>query len=97
MASTASAAAITIIVTLSFVSHAANGSANEAQREAKDTYRVKTNTIIQTARIMSNDVGTSAASTPAEVAMPFPPLKCSQQVKLCPRTAQTPAQIFSHS
>src|ERR1051326_638456 len=97
MARTASAAVMTIIVALSWVNQAANGSVNEAQMEASDTYRVNANTTIQTLRMISNDKGTRAVKTPADVAIPLPPLKCSQQVKLWPRIAATPAQIASHS
>src|SRR5215831_5923585 len=91
MANAAIAAVIAIIATVSCVNHAANGSVNDAQIEASETYLDMANTTIQTLRIITRDGQTSAISTPAEVAMPLPPLKCSQQVKLCPSTAATPA------
>src|SRR6058998_1746626 len=86
-----------IIAELSLVTQAARGSAAEAQMDAIDTYRVNTNTMTQTPKMISSAHGTSAINTPADVAMPLPPLKRSQQVKLWPRTAETPAMIASHS
>src|SRR5262245_39066777 len=69
-----------MIVQLSCVSQAAGGSDAEAQTEASETNRVSRNTMTQTARMISKDLGTSASSTPADVAMPLPPLNLSQQV-----------------
>lgn len=54
------------------------GIATAAAIEATDTYRVALKTIPQTARPMSNGQGKSPNRAPAEVAMPFPPLKPTQ-------------------
>ena len=70
-------AAITAVRPISclLVNHVANGKANAAAMEPTETYRVVRNKIIKIARMMSNAQGTNAMSTPAEVAMPLPPLK----------------------
>ena len=73
---------IQINVELPPVSHVANGKVKEAQIEASETKRVNMNTRIQTPKITKRAYGTNATRTPAEVAMPLPPLNRSQQVKL---------------
>src|SRR6266581_1626229 len=93
MPNTAMAAVTRTMVELPLVIQPANGSATQAEMEASETYRVKANTSTQTPKMINSAPGTSANSTPAEVAMPLPPLKCSQQVKLWPSTAPRPAQI----
>src|SRR5262245_52604648 len=97
MARVVMAAVMAIIVKLPPVAQVANGRVKEAQMEARDTNRVEARTMIQTANIISKAYGTSATSTPAEVSMPLPPLKRSQQVKLWPRMADKPAMISNHS
>jgi len=57
------------------VNQVANGKANAAAIEPTDTYRVVTKKIIKIERMMTNASGTKAINTPAEVAMPLPPLK----------------------
>src|ERR1043166_2889362 len=91
------AAVTRIIVELRPVTQLANGSAMQAEIEATETYRVNANTATQSPKMISSAPGTSARRKPAEVAIPLPPLKWSQHVKLCPRIAPRPAQIRNHS
>src|SRR5437867_4333666 len=86
-----------IIVALSLVTQAAGGSAADAQMDASETYLVSAKTMTQTPKMINSAPGTSAINTPAVVAMPLPPLKRSQQVKLWPRMAETPPTRASHS
>src|SRR5207302_11139518 len=91
------AAVTRIMVELLLVSQAAKGNARQAEIEASDTYLANANTTSQIPKMINSAPGTSANITPAEVAIPLPPLKCSQHVKLCPRIAPSPAQIRNHS
>src|SRR5215204_3794186 len=97
MANPAMRAAMAIIVRLPLVSQAAKGNPAAAKIEASETYRVRAKIIIQKPRMMSNAEGTRATRTPDDVAIPFPPLKRIQQLKLWPTIAENPATIPSHS
>jgi hypothetical protein len=60
----------------------ASGSATAPPSEATETYRVEAKSRSQTQRHRRKAAGKRATITPAELAMPFPPLKPSQIGKL---------------
>src|SRR5690349_12344851 len=95
MASAAMAAVTNVSGAFWRVIQVAKGKANEAAMEATETYLVRAKRTIQIPRMIMSAPETSAASTPAEVAMPLPPRNLSQQVKLWPRIAASPAVILS--
>src|SRR5665213_217652 len=91
MASALNAAMTAVIVRLPFQYQTATGKINAAAMEASETNFDSTNTTPHKASAVRHARGAQASTTPPEVAMPLPPLKLSQQVKLCPRIAATPA------
>ena len=58
--------------------------------EPKDTYRVIATIIAKINNATKHTKGSSASTTPAEVATPFPPLNFKKIVKVCPMMAQIP-------
>src|SRR5271154_3232592 len=91
MASALNAAMTAVIVRLPFQHQTATGKTSAAAMEASETNFVATNTTPHKASAVRQASGAQASTTPPEVAMPLPPLKLSQQVKLCPKMAATPA------
>src|SRR5208283_2258960 len=81
----------TVIVRLPFQNQTATGKISAAAMEATETNFVITNTTPHKASAVKHASGAQASTTPPEVEMPLPPLKWSQQVKLCPRMAAAPA------
>ena len=72
------------------------GSESPAAMEATATYRVLKKKIIHTTTATPRAAGSSARMAPAEVATPLPPLKPSQNVKLCPNTLPSAASSIGH-
>ena len=60
--------------------HVANGSNAAAAIEATETYFVSKETTIHVTNPTTKAIGINPASTPAEVAIPLPPLNFNQQV-----------------
>ena len=58
----------------------ANGKITAAPIEARETYLLRRKITIHVTSVIPNATGASATKTPALVAIPFPPLKRSQQV-----------------
>lgn len=71
----------------------AKGKTMEAPSEPTETIRVAAAKIRKTTTATAKLFGVKINSTPAEVAIPFPPWNRSQQGKLCPKTAAKPAAI----
>src|SRR5580658_6895483 len=86
-----------VMVGLPFQNHTAKGRMIAAAIEASDTYLLNARTTPHTASAVKHAAGAQASTTPPEVAMPLPPLNLSQQVKLCPRMAATPAASIRYS
>lgn len=61
--------------------------------DAMETMRVIINNPRKTKKEIAKDQGDNTSKTPAEVAIPLPPLNFSQQEKLCPKIAETPAMM----
>lgn len=65
----------------------------EAPIELRETYPVRINIKMNVAVANGITRGKIEINIPAPVAMPFPPLNPAKIVKLCPRTAENPANI----
>src|SRR5271169_83584 len=97
MASALSAAITAVMVRLLLENQTATGKTSAAAMEASETNFVTTNTTPHKASAVRHASGAQASTTPPEVAMPLPPLKLSQQVKLCPKMAATPEASARYS
>src|SRR5271154_2429719 len=97
MASALSAVMTAVIVRLRLENQTGTGKTSAAGMEASETNFVATHTTPHKARAVKHANGAQASTTPPEVAMPLPPLKLSQQVKLCPRMAATPEASARYS